>query len=297
MVVGWLGLLAVVGIALLVLAAAVVIGLRSLEQLPFLRDFLHTYPGQSRLPAGAPVGLPVWLNWSHFLNAFFLLLIVSSGLRVRREKRPATFWTPRWSKNGRGKISLTIWFHQTIDALWLINGAVFIVLLFATGQWVRIVPTSWDVIPNAVSAAIHYASLDWPHDDGWLNYNALQLLTYFVTTFVAAPLAAITGFRMSSLWPKNAKGLSKAYPIEWARRLHFPVMIYFVAFVIVHVALVLATGAVSNLDHMYASRDDGSWIGPVTFVVSLVVMVGALLGLRPVILRPIASLSGRVTGR
>jgi thiosulfate reductase cytochrome b subunit len=296
-VIGWLGALALVGLALLVLAAAVVIGLRSLEQLPWLNDFMRTYPGASRLPSGSPKGLPVWLNWSHFLNAFFLLLIVSSGLRVRRETRPQTFWTPRWSKDGRGKVSLTIWFHQTIDALWLLNGVVFLMLIFVTGQWVRIVPTSWDVIPNAVSALIHYVSLDWPHDDGWTNYNALQLLTYFATTFIAAPLAAITGFRMSSLWPKNAKRLAKAYPIEWARRIHFPVMIYFVAFVVVHVALVLATGAVTNLNHMYASRDNGSWIGPVAFLVSLVVMTGTLLALRPIILRPIASLTGRVTGR
>ena len=290
-------MLLLIGFALLVLGAAVVIGLRSLEQLPFLRDFLHTYPGASRLPADAPTGLPIWLNWSHFLNAFFILLIIRSGLRVRSETRPDTYWTPRWSRNGAGKISLTVWFHQSLDVLWLLNGIVFLVLLFTTGQWMRIVPTSWDVIPNAVSAAIHYVSLDWPHDDGWLNYNALQLLTYFLTTFIAAPLAAITGFRMSSLWPKNAKTLSRLYPIEWARKLHFPVMIYFVAFVIVHVALVLATGAVDNLNHMYASRDDGSWIGPVTFLVSLAVMAGALLAARPFVLRAIASLTGRLSNR
>ena len=34
--------------------------------------------------------------------------------------------------------------------------------------------------------------------------------------------------------------------------MHFPVMLYFVAFTVVHVALVFATGALRNLNHMYA---------------------------------------------
>lgn len=35
--------------------------------------------------------------------------------------------------------------------------------------------------------------------------------------------------------------------------MHFPVMVYFVLFIVVHVALVFATGALRNLNHMYAS--------------------------------------------
>ncbi|MEU8247905.1 hypothetical protein [Nonomuraea sp. NPDC048916] len=30
----------------------------------------------------------------------------------------------------------------------------YVVLLFATGQWVRIVPSDWAVVPNALSAAL-----------------------------------------------------------------------------------------------------------------------------------------------
>ncbi|MFP3802940.1 oxidoreductase, partial [Paraburkholderia sp. SIMBA_027] len=71
----------------------------------------------------------------------------------------------------------------------MLNGLIFIVLLFATGQWLRIVPTNWDVFPNALSAGLQYASLNWPLENGWNNYNRLQLLTYFLTVFIAAPLA------------------------------------------------------------------------------------------------------------
>src|SRR5690606_19398257 len=131
--------------------------------------------------------------------------------------------------------------------LWVLNGVVFFVLILVTGQWMRIVPTSWEVLPNALSVAIQYASLDWPTENGWVSYNALQELAYFVTVFVAAPLAIVTGLRMSSAWPRDAARLNRAYPVELARAVHLPVMLYFVGFVIVHVTLVLATGALRNL--------------------------------------------------
>ena len=161
----------------------------------------------------------------------------------------------------------------------------------------RIVPTSWDVFPNALSAALQYASLDWPTENGWVNYNALQLLAYFATVFIAAPLSFITGLRMSAAWPKKAAGLNKAFPIEAARAIHFPVMVYFVAFIAVHVFLVLATGALRNLNHMYAASDDAGWAGVWIFAASVAVMVAAWFLARPLFLRPIASLMGKVTSR
>ncbi|MEU5849212.1 hypothetical protein [Saccharopolyspora shandongensis] len=47
----------------------------------------------------------------------------------------------------------------------------------------------WEVFPNALSAALQYASLDWPTENGWVHYNALQQLAYFTTVLVATPLA------------------------------------------------------------------------------------------------------------
>lgn len=265
-----------------------------------VRAFMAEYPGHSELPGGAPVGFPAWLAWQHFLNGFFLMLIIRSGWQVRTQTRPAAHWTRNnrgliRTKNAPTKISLELWFHLTLDALWILNGVVFAILIFATGQWVRIVPTSWDIFPNAASAALLYASLNWPVENGWVNYNALQLLTYFVTVFIAAPLAFITGLRMSSAWPKNAKVLNKAFPLEAARAVHFPVMLYFVLFIFVHVTLVLATGALRNLNHMYGGSDDINWVGFSIFGVSLVVMVAAWFLARPLFLRPIASLTGSVT--
>lgn len=290
----WAGA-SVVGVLAIIGAATIVVQLtRWFLGLDFMQDFIATYPGETPLPEGAPVGLPAWLGWQHFFNVFLIVLIIRSGLQVRTERRPPAYWTPRWSKGGQGRISLTLWFHQSLDALWLLNGLVFVVLLFTTGQWMRVVPTSWEVLPNAVSAGLQYLSLDWPLENGWVNYNSLQVLAYFATIFIAAPLAALTGVRMSGLWPKNATTLNRVYPVEWARAVHFPVMLYFVAFIVVHVTLVFLTGALRNLNHMYAAQDSGGWLGFWIFVASLVVIAAAWIAARPTVLAPIAGLFGKV---
>jgi magnesium-transporting ATPase (P-type) len=109
---------------------------------------------------------------------------------------------------------------------------------------------------------------------------------------------------MSGLWPKKAATLNRVYPVEWARAVHFPVMLYFVAFIFVHVALVFATGALRNLNHMYAAQGsvDGvayadNWTGFWMFFASLVVIAAAWVAARPLVLAPIARLFGNVSGR
>ncbi|WP_130452069.1 cytochrome b/b6 domain-containing protein [Zhihengliuella halotolerans] len=282
-----------------VVFALLVLGSRWLVTLEPVQGFLRDYPGHTPLPAGTAEGLPAWLGWQHFLNMFFLFLIIKTGWQVRTQQRPPANWTRNnkgliKTKNPPKRISINLWFHLTLDALWVLNGLVFMVLIFATGHWVRIVPTSWDVFPNALSAGLQYLSLNWPMENGWVNYNSLQLLAYFLTVFVAAPLAIATGLRMSEVWPKKA-AINKVYPIELARAVHLPTMVYFVLFVIAHVALVLATGARANLNHMFAARSDDGWLGFWIFVVAVLVSVAAVVFSRPVVIAPIANLTGRVS--
>lgn len=284
----------------LVVLLVVVLGAQWLRALPDVASFLSDYPGESAVPAGAPVGFPAWLGWQHFLNAFFLLLIIRTGWIVRSGRKPAAFWTRNnkgliRTKNAPSRISLDLWLHLSLDALWVLNGIVFYILIFSTGQWLRLVPTSWDVFPNALSAALQYASMNWPTENGWVNYNSLQVLAYFTIVFLAAPLAIITGLRMSGAWPKDATRLNRAYPIEIARAVHLPVMFFFVAFIIVHVTLVLATGALRNLNHMYAMQDGDSWLGFWIFAASVVVMIVAWIAARPLLLRPVAQLTGTLS--
>lgn len=292
----WVGLL---GVA--VAAVILVIAARWLRSLPEVQSFVATYPGSGTMPDSTPTGLPAWLGWQHFLNMFFMVLIVRTGLQVRHEKKAPAYWTPtaRSFFSPRGatpkKVSLTQWLHQSLDVLWILNGLVFIVLLFVSGQWMKIVPTHWDVIPNALSAGLQYASLNWPHENGWLHYNALQMIAYGVTVFIAAPLAVISGIRFSTWWPDTNQRLTKLYPVEVARAIHYPVMLYFVAFTIIHVFLVFFTGALRNLNHMYTSRDVIDGWGLAIFVGSLLIIVAGWILTKPLFMRPVASKFGNLT--
>lgn len=256
------------------------------------RGFLAAYPGETELPSWAPIGQPGWAQWQHWLNAFLMLLIIKTGWTIRRTTRPTAMWSP---KSGGMKISIEVFTHVFLDVLWLANGAIFWVLLFATGQWIRVVPFSWDFIPNAISAALQYASMSWPAENGWVNYNSLQVIAYFSMIFIVAPLAAATGFRMSPLWPKRAQRLSKAFPIEAARAVHFPVMLVFVGFMVIHVVLVFATGALRNLNHMFWGTDDAaSWVGLCVFLAGTVVMVAGWYAVQPKVFAFIGAALGKV---
>ena len=279
---------------LIVAAGIIVLAARGVTTLPGVPEFLERYPGEYDIPEFVDPGFPGWVRWTHFLNIFFMVLIIRSGLQVRHQQKPPAFYTP---KKGGKKVSINLWLHTSLDLLWLANGVIFVVLLFISGHWARIVPTSWEVFPNALSAMLQYMTLEWPMEDAWVNYNSLQQLMYFIIVFIAAPVAAITGVRMSEWWPKDAAKLNKIYPAPLARALHFPTMLFFVFFILVHVFLVFATGMRQNLGYMFAGTNVVGWAGLIWFIVAMVVVVAGWFAARPLLMAPIANLFGRVSSR
>ncbi|MCQ4617064.1 cytochrome b/b6 domain-containing protein [Corynebacterium sp. CCUG 18816] len=289
---------AIGGAALLAAFVVAVLVARWFVGTPTGSSFIERYTGQQPLPEGAPVGLPAWLGWSHFFNMLLMALIIKTGMTVRHERKPEAYWAPR--KNPKKKISLTLWLHLTIDVLWVALGVAFYIVLFATGQWMRIVPTSWEVIPQAVSAGIQYLSLDWPTENPWVHYNALQELSYFAVVFLAAPLAILSGARMSEWWPKSWTFFS----LKAARAIHFPTMLFFVLFTVVHVFLVFTTGLRRNMNAMFAASGDvdpdvygTSWTGVILFLVAAAVIAVVCRLARPTLVAPVAQATGKVTSR
>ena len=269
----------------------------TLRAQPAVQEFLVRYPGVITPTPDAPTGIPVWLNVTHFLNILFLMLIIRTALSIRSKKRPPAFITPRRGLLGQPprRIGINVWLHNTVDLLWMLNGVIYVVLLFTTGQWVRIVPTTWDVIPNALSAAIHYLTFTWPVENPWVVYNSLQVLSYFGVVFVLAPLAILTGVRLSSAWPLDAARLNRVLPERLIRLLHNIVLFAFMAFIVVHVSLVLFTGAVLNLNVMFAARDDLSLVGTIIFVAALAGLTGVWFALTDSVQKRLARLTGKVT--
>jgi thiosulfate reductase cytochrome b subunit len=263
---------------------------------PAVESFITRYSGVVIPTLDAPIGIPVWLSVTHFLNTLFLLLIIRTALSIRSKKRPPAFVTPRRGVLGQPprRIGINVWMHNAVDVLWIVNGAVYVTLLFTTGQWMRIVPTTWEVFPNAISAALQYLTFTWPVENPWVAYNSLQVLAYFGVVFVLAPLAIVTGLRLSSAWPLDAPRLNRVLPERPIRRLHNLVLFLFLAFIVVHIDLVLFTGAVHNLNVMYAASNDLSWMGTVIFIASLAVLAAVWFALTPSVQKRLAGLTGTV---
>lgn len=310
----WFNLLWLLPIGFVLLIAAVAAA-KELREIPAVAGFIETYPG-THYPTGAEenAGFPVWVGWQHFFNMLLLIPIIRSGLTIIAD-HPRFYWTrhstpgrdwlrmqkpvpadPLWTAKQdsitlpdqvglpgrRHSIGLGRWWHLGVNTLWLLNGLIFYVLVFATGHWLRLVPTSWEVFPHALSVAIQYLSLDWPAHDSWVAYNSLQVIAYFITVFVAAPLAFITGLGMSPALSTKFRWISRVFSIQFARSVHFLVLVWFVLFIVGHVTLVVATDVLHNLNMMYTSTDDAeSLAGLGVFAVSLAVMTVVWIAATP----------------
>jgi methionine sulfoxide reductase catalytic subunit len=302
-----------IGWALLLLGVATAQHLRGV---PAVGEFVRRHPGTGFATPFA-TAMPGWLRAQHFLNLFFLLFIIRAGLQILAD-HPRLYWTrhstpgkewlrmqkavpdvPLWTAKQdsitlpkhvglpgiRHSIGLARWWHLGVDTLWLANGLVYYVLLFATGEWRRVVPTSWQVLPDSASVLLQYLSLSWPPNDAWVAYNGLQILAYFITIFIAAPLALVSGLGMSPALSTRFHGLSRRLSIQTARSLHFLVLCWFLVFIAMHLTLVFATGMTRNLNHIYAGSDGNGWVGFGMFAASMAFVAVTWVAATPLTLR------------
>ena len=140
-------------------------------------------------------------------------------------------------------------------------------MLFATDQWKRLVPTSPTVVLQAWNTWVHYATFHLPQEpNGFYGYNALQQIAYFTVVFVFGPLAILTGIAMSPAVVNHFSWYARMFGgRQSARSIHFLTMLSFLAFLIVHVTLVVMTGFARNMNHIVLGTDDqshlGMWLG------------------------------------
>ncbi len=270
-------------------------------------------------------GFPWWLRWQHFLNLLFMMFIIRAGLQIladhprlylnagskpdtewlrlrdavpadRRDSADAaSVWTAKEDSVAlpkhlgipgfRHSVGLARWWHFGFDLLWLVNGIVFYVLLFSTGEWKRLVPNSWEVFPNALSTALQYLSLQLPENAGFSTYNALQLLAYFVTVFVAAPVALITGLLQApSIAGRFGTGAGLLNR-QVARSVHFGVLLWMLMFIAVHTAMIFLTGFVGNVNHMTLGTDTNSWVGVLLYAAWMAVVAAFWIAASPLTIR------------
>ena len=270
-------------------------------------------------------GFPWWLRWQHFLNLLFMMFMIRAGLQILADhprlylnagSQPDTEWMRMrgavpadrrdpgdaervWTAKQdsvalpkhlgipgiRHSIGLARWWHFTFDLLWLINGVVFLVLLFSTDQWKRLVPTSLDVFPNALSTALQYLSLQLPENAGFSTYNALQLLAYFITVFIAAPTALVTGLLQAPAIAGRFGTGAGLFNRQVARTIHFGVLVWMLIFIVIHTVMVFVTGFVGNVNHMTLGTDTNSYLGVLLYLAWMAVVVAFWLAASPLTIK------------
>jgi len=258
--------------------------------------------------ARSPHGFPAWIRLSHWVNFFFLFLIIRSGLSILAD-HPRLYWNngckPRseWIRFTPAKVPVDRLYTAKDDAryispvlglpgyrhsvgiarcwhfitvpFFILNGVIFIVLLLATDQWRRLVPTSWSVIPDAWNVFVHYATFHWPAEpNGFFRYNALQQLSYFAVVFLLAPVALVSGMAMSPAVENRMHWLPKIFGNrQGARSVHFLVLVAFTLFLVIHVSLVILTGLVRNMNHIIVGTDNPSDLTGVIVGTAIIVIV------------------------
>ncbi len=260
----------------------------------YLISGLPADPSAALSPSNASVkGFPMWLIFCHWINFFFIMILVRSGLSILFDHprlyfnegcKPGTEWlkftpvevptdelwtakddahyiSPLFALPGyRHSVGIARGWHFIHVPFFVLNGVIFVVLLFSTSQWLRLVPTSFQIIPDAWSVFVHYATFHFPIEpNGFYHYNALQQLAYFGVIFILAPVAMLSGMSMSPAIESRFNWLPKIFGNrQGARSVHFLMMLSYVFFIIIHVTLVAATGLVRNMNHITVGTDNPS---------------------------------------
>jgi thiosulfate reductase cytochrome b subunit len=144
---------------------------------------------------------------------------------------------------------------------WLLvaNGAVYLLHGLLSGHLRHdLLPTGEQIGQIGRSIRDHLL-LRFPAGDEARHYNVLQKLAYLLVALVLLPLMVLTGLTMSP-------GINAAFPElltlfggrQSARTIHFIAATGLVLFVVIHIAMVLLSGAWNNLRSMVT----GAYVRP-----------------------------------
>jgi thiosulfate reductase cytochrome b subunit len=160
----------------------------------------------------------------------------------------ATLPGPQWLAMGR------LW-HFAAAWLFVLNGFLFVFWAawrghLRTDLW----PTRADLkaLPHTF---LDHLRLRFPTGDAAHRYNGLQKLAYVIVIFGLGPLALLTGLTMSPTMDAAFPGLLWLFGgRQTARTIHFLCAFSFIGFFLIHIAMVVLSGAWNNLRSMITGR-------------------------------------------
>jgi thiosulfate reductase cytochrome b subunit len=136
----------------------------------------------------------------------------------------------------------------------VINGLIYLLYTAVTGHWRQLVPTGAQF--RGIGRDIRdHVRLRFHKGEEAKVYNVLQKITYFLVIFVILPVLILAGLMMSP-------GLNAKFPWllelfggrQSARTIHFVTAALMLAFVFLHVALVLVSGVWNNMRSMVTGK-------------------------------------------
>lgn len=140
---------------------------------------------------------------------------------------------------------------------WLLvfNGLAYLAYTLISGHLRRDLAPTRGELAHIGQSAWEHARLKFPKGEEAKRYNVLQKLAYLAVIFGLLPLVFLTGLTMSP-------GMDAAFPFlldffggrQSARTIHFLCAFGLTLFFIVHIAMVLLSGAFNNIRSMITGR-------------------------------------------
>jgi thiosulfate reductase cytochrome b subunit len=165
---------------------------------------------------------------------------------------PAWLTIPSYQDLGTGRRWHFFWAW-----VFVLNGLVYL----AGGLVVRhfgrdLAPSRTELAPRHLwREVVDHARLHFAHGEAARRYNVLQKLSYLAVIFVLLPLMVLTGLSMSPGLDSSMHFLPALFGGRpSARTVHFIVASLLVAFVVVHVVMVIVSGLWNNLRSMITGR-------------------------------------------
>jgi DMSO/TMAO reductase YedYZ molybdopterin-dependent catalytic subunit/thiosulfate reductase cytochrome b subunit len=251
------------------------------------------------------LGYPWWLRIEHVINIFFMVFLIRSGIEIiathplfywNNHSKPGTEWarfSPRKmpkdrlydtldqeesyssiiSMPGKSMLGMGRHWHFVSVIGWILTGLTYVILLFATGQYQRYVPNSWEVFPEAWRNIVTYLSFELPQVMPGEQFDAIQLLSYGAVVFILAPFQILTGAAQSPAIEARFPWFVWAFGgRQWARNWHLFGLLAFFLFIIVHVLMVAVHGfGIEMAKIIFGSEVNPRWATGIT--------LGAVIGL------------------
>jgi thiosulfate reductase cytochrome b subunit len=194
--------------------------------------------------AGRPIGITTAFN-REFETTGFLGASTGPGGAVAVRGFPAWLTLPSYQDLATGRR-----WHFFFAWVFVLNGVVYLAygtaghlardLLPTAAQMRHIGRTTWD-----------HLRLRFPRGDEARSYNVLQKLAYLTVILVLLPLMVVSGLTMS---PAVDAALPQLLTVfggrQSARTIHFITAFGLVLFVLLHVAMVVLSGAWNNMRSM-----------------------------------------------